>query len=47
MWMVEGAVHFLASIASSVIWMLITTLLWVGAGNIIALPVVRFLFETS
>jgi hypothetical protein len=30
MWLIEGAVHFLASIASSVIWMLITTLLWVG-----------------
>jgi hypothetical protein len=37
MWMIEGAVHFLASIASSVIWMLITTLLWVGATSLLYL----------
>jgi hypothetical protein len=28
MWMIEGAVHFLASIASSVIWVGATSLLY-------------------
>jgi len=33
MWTVDGASHFLASIASSVIWLLITSMLWgVAAG---------------
>ena len=29
-WIVGGAVHLLASIASSIIWLLISTILWVG-----------------
>ncbi|KAF8140235.1 hypothetical protein EV363DRAFT_1152647 [Boletus edulis] len=28
LWIVDGAVHFLASIASSIIWLVITTVLW-------------------
>ncbi|KAF8560380.1 hypothetical protein OG21DRAFT_61287 [Imleria badia] len=33
LWIVDGAVHFLASIASSIIWLVITTVLWgVAAG---------------
>ncbi|KAF9241357.1 hypothetical protein BU15DRAFT_44916 [Melanogaster broomeanus] len=33
LWIVDGAVHVLASIASSIIWLLITTTLWgVAAG---------------
>lgn len=31
LWIVDGAVHFLASIASSIIWLVITTVLWVSA----------------
>ena len=31
LWIVDGAVHFLASIASSIIWLAITTVLWVSA----------------
>ena len=30
LWIVDGAVHFLASIASSIIWLAITTVLWVS-----------------
>jgi len=29
MWIIDGAVHLLASVASSVIWLLVTTALWV------------------
>jgi len=29
LWILDGAAHLLASIASSVIWLLITTVLWV------------------
>jgi len=33
LWIVDGAVHLLASIASSIIWLIITTVLWgVAAG---------------
>jgi len=28
LWIIDGAVHILASIASSVMWLLVTTLLW-------------------
>lgn len=31
LWIVDGAVHFLASIASSIVWLVITTVLWVSA----------------
>lgn len=31
LWIVDGAVHLLASIASSIIWLVITTVLWVSA----------------
>lgn len=31
LWIVDGAVHLLASIASSIIWLGITTALWVSA----------------
>lgn len=31
LWIVDGAVHFLASIASSIIWLAITSALWVGS----------------
>lgn len=34
LWIVDGAVHLLASIASSVIWLLITTILWGSAAGI-------------
>lgn len=30
LWIIDGAVHFLASIASSIIWLAITSALWVG-----------------
>jgi hypothetical protein len=29
LWIVDGAVHLLASIASSIIWLAITSTLWV------------------
>lgn len=29
LWIIAGAVHILASIASSAIWLLITSILWV------------------
>ncbi|OSX67596.1 hypothetical protein POSPLADRAFT_1083392, partial [Postia placenta MAD-698-R-SB12] len=31
LWVLDGAVHLLASVASSVIWLLLTSVLW-GAG---------------
>lgn len=34
LWIVDGAVHFLASIASSIIWLAITSALWVGGLSI-------------
>lgn len=29
LWIMDGAIHFLASVASSVIWLLLTSVLWV------------------
>lgn len=29
LWVLDGAVHLLASVASSVIWLLLTSVLWV------------------
>lgn len=31
LWIIDGAVHVLASMASSIIWLLISTILWVSA----------------
>ncbi|ETW87235.1 hypothetical protein HETIRDRAFT_469097 [Heterobasidion irregulare TC 32-1] len=33
-WIVDGAIHFLASIASSVIWLLVTSVIWGAAAGI-------------
>ncbi|OAX42347.1 hypothetical protein K503DRAFT_790178 [Rhizopogon vinicolor AM-OR11-026] len=33
LWIVDGAVHFLASIASSIIWLAITSVLWGAAAG--------------
>jgi len=33
LWIVDGAVHFLASIASSIVWLVITTVLWGAAAG--------------
>ncbi|KAL4069594.1 hypothetical protein V8B97DRAFT_592623 [Scleroderma yunnanense] len=33
LWIVDGAIHFLASIASSIVWLLVTTILWGAAAG--------------
>ncbi|KAI0068348.1 hypothetical protein BV25DRAFT_1818747 [Artomyces pyxidatus] len=35
LWIVDGAVHLLASIASSIIWLLVTSILWGTAAGVI------------
>ncbi|KAI6005344.1 hypothetical protein F5J12DRAFT_721843 [Pisolithus orientalis] len=34
LWIIDGAIHFLASIASSIIWLLVTTILWGAAAGV-------------
>ncbi|KAH7915783.1 hypothetical protein BJ138DRAFT_1132366 [Hygrophoropsis aurantiaca] len=35
LWIVDGAIHFLASIASSILWLVITTALWGSAAGML------------